>query len=72
MGFSCPTIASTFSDLGLDDCEEFDSLRQAQFKDSQLMDFARVNYGCLGIVTEFWIRANPQFIVEAVDRILNI
>lgn len=42
------------------------------FPDATLMDFVRVNFGNLGIVTEFWIRSELQFMVDAVDALYPV
>ncbi len=35
-----------------------------------IMDFVRVNFGTLGVVTEFWIKCQHRFTVHAVDEVV--
>src|SRR5581483_4002210 len=44
-------------------CDEF-------FPQATLIDFARGNFGTLGIITELWIHCEPRFNVRAVDEVI--
>lgn len=63
--FTDPNIRSRLSFETIEVIDDYKS----EFK-ANLMDYVRVNFGTLGIVTEFWIKCELQFNVNATDEVL--